>query len=198
MKTLSAENEGVFFMEKVREFRKIPSLGYEYEVSADGEVIRRVDCKRELTQSPFGKSKIYLGFCASVNGVRHTGYVAQAVAEAWLGAKADENLQVDHIDRNPRNNHYTNLRYVTRSEQQKNRDYSKIAEFGRKSLSKINERRKKPVALLKNGERQNFDSWLAAAKYLSGLTGKNCNTLVSKFYNRKPNVAGYIVIYEDK
>ena len=35
--------------------------------------------------------------------------------------KKDEKYEIDHIDRNKINNHYTNLRWVTRSENQQNK-----------------------------------------------------------------------------
>jgi len=46
--------------------------------------------------------------------------IHKVVAECWLGDCPD-GYEVDHIDRNPHNNDYRNLRYVTHSKQMKNR-----------------------------------------------------------------------------
>ncbi len=58
-----------------------------------------------------------------IKGKNKRVMIHQAVAECWLGKKP-EGFEVDHIDRNSHNNHYTNLRYVTHSEQMKNRTLS--------------------------------------------------------------------------
>lgn len=39
-----------------------------------------------------------------------------AVALLFIGDKPDSNYQVDHIDNNPKNNHYQNLRWITAEE----------------------------------------------------------------------------------
>jgi hypothetical protein len=43
---------------------------------------------------------------------RITVYVHQLVAEACIGEKP-QGMVVDHIDRNRKNNHFTNLRFLT-------------------------------------------------------------------------------------
>jgi hypothetical protein len=43
---------------------------------------------------------------------RITVYVHQLVAEAWIGEKP-QGMGVAHIDRNRKNNHFTNLRFLT-------------------------------------------------------------------------------------
>ena len=52
------------------------------------------------------------------------------VAECWLGEKP-EGYEIDHIDRNSQNNDYRNLRYVTRSEQMKNRTFESMTAAAR-------------------------------------------------------------------
>lgn len=49
-------------------------------------------------------------------------YIHRLVAEAFLG-KTPEGKIIDHIDRNPTNNHYKNLRFITREQNSLNRDY---------------------------------------------------------------------------
>lgn len=48
--------------------------------------------------------------------------VHRLVAFAFVGPCPADGYSVDHIDRNPRNNHYSNLRWATKSEQQINKN----------------------------------------------------------------------------
>jgi hypothetical protein len=105
-----------------REFRKIPSLDFLYEVSEDGRSFRNVKSKKE--------SKIIVDHHHSEKGYHHTfvnikGHVqrvpiARVVAETFIGPKP-EGMEIDHKDRDSLNDDYHNLRYVTKSEQMKNR-----------------------------------------------------------------------------
>lgn len=68
--------------------------------------------------------------CDNKNGYTRTAH--SLVAATFLG-KRPEGRVIDHIDRDKRNNHYTNLRYVSVSENAINTD--KIKEKRNKKLS---------------------------------------------------------------
>lgn len=181
-----------------REFRKIPSLKFLYEVSEDGRIFRNVKSKKQ--------SKIIVdyhhstkGYCATfvcIKGKVQRVMIAHVVAECWLGKKP-EGYEVDHIDRNSQNNYYKNLRYVTKSEQMKNRDHSRISERGKKNLLAHIETLKKPLMLIKNGVEKVFESQTAAARYLSVEVNKKVEHIRMKFKQHRSYVYGYDVIYRN-
>ena len=185
-------------MEINREFRKIPSLKFLYEVSEDGRIFRNVKSKKQ--------NKIIIdyhhsekGYCFTfINRDKHCQRIpiARVVAECWLGEKS-EGYEIDHIDCNSLNNHYSNLRYVTKSEQMKNRDHSGISEIGKKNLAKQQEACKKPVILIKDGIEQLFESQTEAARWLAIKFDKKVENVRAKFKRKRSNVFGYDVIYRN-
>ena len=97
------------------EWRSIPGWP-EYEVSEFGHVRRRLPggspiakVGRALRPSPGLYAHVYLHGKA---GKRHIS-IHRLVALAFLGEPPSRAHQVAHYDGNPRNNHYTNLRYAT-------------------------------------------------------------------------------------
>ena len=185
-------------MEINREFRKIKSLKFLYEVSEDGRIFRNVKSKKQ--------NKIIVdyhhsekGYCFTfINRDKHCQRIpiARVVAECWLGEKPD-GYEIDHIDRNSLNNHYSNLRYVTKSEQMKNRDHSGISEVGKKNLAKQQEACKRPVILLKDDIEQFFESQTAAARWLAAKFDKKIESVRAKFKKKRSNVFGYDIIYRN-
>lgn len=179
-----------------REFRKIPSLNFLYEVSEDGRIFRNVKSKKQ--------NKIIIDYHHSTAGYCYTFIcrnhkvrripIARVVAECWLGAKP-EGFEIDHIDRNSKNNHYTNLRYVTKSEQMKNRDHSGISKIGSANLETARRLRMKPLVLIKGDARQMFESQTAAARWLADSTDNSVEHIRNKFKKRRAHVYGYDVIY---
>jgi hypothetical protein len=134
--------------------------GYEsiYQISDLGRIKslkRKVSCKngsfRELPEKiiiPLLTSRGYLNIVASRKQVRETLIIHQLVAEHFIGIRP-EGLVIDHIDRDKTNNRLSNLRYVTRSENQQNRSISKLTKMdvceilgllGKESQSKIAEK----------------------------------------------------------
>lgn len=81
-----------------------------YYITENGEIFRNgKELKTSLT------NKGYKTFRASINGVRQHIVIHRAVAELYV--PNPNNLpQVDHIDTNKLNNHYTNLEWVTNKE----------------------------------------------------------------------------------
>lgn len=116
-------------------FRKIPSLKFLYEVSEDGRIVRNVKSKHQLRMEQDRGG--YYRVSPVLNGKQVHRLVHLLVAECWYGAKPD-GLECDHIDHNNKNNHYTNLRYVTRAENLAQRVFS---EEGRRHNGEVTKAR---------------------------------------------------------
>lgn len=183
------------------EFRKVKSLKFLYEVNENGTIFRNVKSKKQL--------KIKLDFHHSEKGyyttfVRIGGRkpdaktirvpIHKVVAECWLGDKPD-GLEIDHIDRNSHNNHYTNLRYVTRSEQMKNRDHTNISAKGRQNLLTHIESIKKPVRIIGLGQDLVLESITECARYLSSVYGKPSEHFRAKLKKHRSHIYDYDIIY---
>lgn len=180
-----------------REFRKVKSLDFLYEVNSNGTIFRNVKSKKQ--------SKIKLDFHHSKAGyyfvwicrnrkVRRIS-IAKIVAECWHGEKP-EGYEIDHIDRNSRNNDYRNLRYVTKSEQMKNRDHARIAERGKKNLKAYRKTIMKPVALSDaSGFCRVCESLTAAARFLAAACGKTVEHMRAKLKSRRSRIYGYDIAY---
>ena len=179
-----------------REFRKIPSLKFLYEVSEDGRIFRNVKSKKQnkiivdYHHSPAGYCFTFICRDHKVQRIP----IARVVAECWLGTKP-EGYEIDHIDRNSQNNHYTNLRYVTKSEQMKNRNHSGISQVGTKNLAAYVKTIMKPLTLIKGDTQHVFESQTAAARWLAAETDKTVEYIRAKFKKHRSHVYGYDVIY---
>jgi len=181
------------------EFRKIPSLYFLYEVNADGTIIRNARSKRCLKchKHKHNSNTEYWCLNISIKGKIHKVYIHKVVAECWLGKKP-EGYEVDHIDRNSLNNHWTNLRYVTRSEQMKNRDYAPMWDTLMKNLSIGNKGHINPVSLKNGTEVLEFPTARQAAKHLAKIyPHKNEKSFNDKFYHRRHRIFDYDVIYRN-
>lgn len=159
------------------EFRKIPSLKFLYEVNENGTIFRNVKSKKQLKiklDTHHSEKGYYVAFVRiKINGISTIKRVMihVAVAECWLGKKPD-GYEIDHIDRNSHNNNYRNLRYVTKSEQMKNRDHTNISARGSVNLHNARVIRAKPVKLRRSG--------IADIVYLSFA---DCARALAKEYN---------------
>lgn len=179
-----------------REFRKIPSLQFLYEVNEDGRIFRNVKSKKQskiIVDYHHSKS----GYCFTfvcIKGRVQRVPIARVVAECWLGKKP-EGYEIDHINRNSQDNYYKNLRYVTKSEQMKNRDHSNISERGKKNLAEYRQKIMKPVELVKDGEKKFFESQTAAARFIADEFNKKVEHIRGKLKNNRSHIYGYDVIY---
>ena len=100
--------------------------------------------KKEIFLKPHNHKDGYLRVGLSKNGKRHHKYIHRLVGETYL--KPDETRpEIDHIDRNPRNNHISNLRWANKSENALNRNQKrkpKNIETPQHILQKIQDKRK--------------------------------------------------------
>ena len=186
-----------------REFRKIKSLQFLYEINCDGTILRNVKSKKHIKikldyhHSKYGYYMAWVNIKGKVIRVR----IHKVVAECWLGEKP-EGYEVDHIDRNAHNNHYTNLRYVTHSEQMKNRSLSdRIIEQAKKNVLnhsltvlavpvKIHNR-------IDNSDIE-FRSMTKASEYLAEYYGKSTDQIRSKLKQRRSSVYDFDITYFSK
>lgn len=179
------------------EFRKIPSLLFLYEVNGDGTIFRNARSKRVLKcwKQSHNSNTEYWCLNVKLKGKIRKVYIHKVVAECWLGAKP-EGYEIDHIDRNSLNNHWTNLRYVTKSEQMLNRDYGKFKDKLLANLAIRNGGHINPVRLIRDNETLDFPTAQQAAKYLTQIYPyKNEKSFNNKFYLRRHHIFDYDVIY---
>lgn len=182
------------------EFRKIKSLKFLYEINENGTIFRNVKSKKQSKiklDMHHSKTGYYTTF-VHLGGRRNPKIIRvmihRAVAECWLG-DIPEGYEVDHIDRNTHNNDYRNLRYVTKSEQMKNRDHSNISKRGSKNLAEARKLRMKPI-ILKNGINVlRFESMCECARFLANEYGKTIEGVRYKLRDGRSHIYDYDVIY---
>lgn len=183
------------------EFRKIKSLNFLYEVNENGTIFRNVKSKKQ--------SKIKLDFHHSTKGYYTTfvhigGRTADSktirvpihkvVAECWIGDCPD-GMEVDHIDRNTHNNHYTNLRYVTKSEQMKNRDHTNISAKGTQNLENARRLRMKPVSIVGESATYVFKSFAECSRFLAEYYNSDSEKFRSKLKSHRKHILDFDVFY---
>lgn len=180
-----------------REFRKVRSLDFLYEINSNGTIFRNVKSKKQsrivldFHHSPAGYYFVWI----NRNHKARRLPIARLVAECWLGEKPD-GYEIDHIDRNSRNNDYRNLRYVTKSQQMKNRDYTRIAATGKKNLDAYRKTIMKPVALANStGFHRVFESIMATARFISECYEVDMEHVRSKLKARRSRIYDYDVTY---
>ena len=185
------------------EFRKIKSLNFLYEINSNGTIIRNVKSKKQLKiklDTHHSNDGYYVTFVhnQSINGGNNKRVmIHSAVAETWLG-ECPTGYEVDHIDRNSRNNDYRNLRYVTKSEQMKNRDDSKIVAQGTKNLEIARKLRAKPVKIVSENGEQIFESYAECARYLANIYDKTFEHIRYKLKNHRDKIYDYNIEYLSK
>lgn len=185
------------------EFRKIKSLNFLYEVNENGTIFRNVKSKKQLKiklDMHHSNTGYYMTLVhnQSINdGNCKRVMIHRVVAECWLGDCPD-GYEVDHIDRNPHNNDYRNLRYATKGEQMKNRDYSKIAAQGSKNLETARKLRSKPVKIISENDSQIFDSYADCSRYLANIYNQTFEHIRYKLKNHRDKIYDYNIEYLPK
>lgn len=102
-------------------WKNLSVLGFpNYSVSSLGRV--KVDESGYLFKLSPNASGRYQINMRNEKNMKKNIYVHRLVAEMFVEGKSVERDTVDHIDRNPRNNFFSNLRWATRSEQAINRN----------------------------------------------------------------------------
>ena len=155
--------------ETVEEFRN-------YSISCQGSIMNNLSGK--ILKPMISTSGYYYVHLVD-NRRKHTRYVHRLVGLAFI-PNPNNYPQIDHIDGNKLNNVFSNLRWVTISE-----NYLAFGYSNRK------EKRKRPVlAVHENGREIVFDSRLAAAEYFE------CSDTKIKYNYRyqKGNKKGWLLI----
>lgn len=179
------------------EFRKIKSLSFLYEVNANGTIIRNVKSKRNIKiflDNHHSKSGYYAAF-VNVKGKVRRVMLHKVVAECWLGDRPS-GFEIDHIDRNSHNNHYSNLRYVTHSEQMKNRVMSdRVIKQATANCMAWVKYVSKPVKIVGNNEERVFDSMTECSKYLEKVYGDKSESFRTRLKKRRKHIRDYDITY---
>lgn len=184
------------------EFRKIKSLNFLYEVNENGTIFRNVKSKKQskikldMHHSDYGYYVAFVHMGGRKNSVTKRVMIHKAVAECWLG-DCPEGMEVDHIDRNAHNNHYTNLRYVTHSDQMKNRDHSGISARGSQNLQAARGRRMIPVQIVGDGNTYEFPSKAECARFLSHHYDMDAEKLRWRLKKERSHIFDFDVIYRN-
>lgn len=183
------------------EFRKIKSLFYLYEINENGTIFRNIKSKKQLKifLDMHHSEKGYYASFVNIKGKVKRIMIHTLVAECWLGDKPN-GFEIDHIDRNPHNNHYSNLRYVNHSLQMKNRTLGDhvIKQAKKNCLERVRKYLFKPVKISSSMETKEFCSITEASRYLATIYNKSVDHIRSKMKKRRSRIYEYDIEYLTK
>lgn len=155
----------------MKEYRKVPSLDFNYEISVEG-TLRNVKSKKVL-KAPLDNG--YKRVSLRIKGVQKNYRIHRLVAECWH-KQFDNDKVVHHIDGNPLNNHVSNLAMLTVAEH--NREHPEVLEKmcdinkkdgykkQRKTIKLAWEKISKPIYTMHNGQELEFRNSAEAAEWV--------------------------------
>ncbi|HCT30362.1 MAG TPA: hypothetical protein DIW31_06435 [Bacteroidales bacterium] len=115
------------------EWREVPNSEGRYFVSNYGRVKSFMINKTEGRLLTFSLVKNFRFVNLTFNGKHRTTFIHKLVANAWLPKPSDKHTIVTHLDRNLKNNHISNLQWLTPEEAGKrNGEYYKNLFSGKK------------------------------------------------------------------
>ena len=180
------------------EFRKIKSLNYLYEINENGTILRNIKSKKQLKiflDKHHSKQGYFMSF-VSIKGKVKRLTIHKLVAECWLGERP-EGYVIDHIDRNTKNNHYSNLRYCTVSENMKNRVLGEhvIKQATKNCYEYTMKYVAKKVKIKKETFEKEFPSMVECSKYLGKEYNVKSESIRAKLKKRRSHIYDYDIIY---
>ncbi len=132
------------------EWLEVPNSNNRYHVSNYGRV-KSFSFKKDgqIMKCPEIKGFKYVKL--KINKIQHHYYVHKLVAEVWLSKQSEQHIYVTHLDGNLKNNHISNLKWLTKEElTNQHREFKEKNNTSKKqkviSNSKLNE---KDVILIK-------------------------------------------------
>ena len=149
-----------------REFRKIKSSKFLYEINASGTIVRNIKSKKQLKIVRTEK-----GYYVQHKDQLYS--IASLIAECWLEDNPDE-YEIDHIDRNIYNNQYTNLRYI------------KNKQMRMKPVKIIN---------TLTGQSNIFESFAACSSFLSKELNINTESIRQRLKKKRSHIYHYDIIF---
>lgn len=197
IKKLFRGYQGIVKKSLNREFRKVPSLQFLYEVNGDGTILRNVKSKKHI-KIKLDMHHSSVGYYFAWVNIKHKVIrvpIHRIVAECWLGEKP-RGYEIDHIDRNSHNNAYTNLRYVTHSEQMKNRVMSdRLIGIATQNCLRYVKSISVPVVVSNSESSVRFDSMTAAAAFIGASVGVDAESVRARMKKRRSHILGFDCTY---
>jgi hypothetical protein len=183
------------------EFRAVPSLQFLYEVNENGTVLRNIKSKKQIkiiNDMHHTKGVGYYAAFVSIKGKPRRVAMHSIVAECWLGKRPD-GMEIDHIDRNPHNNWHWNLRYVTHSDQMKNRRLSErvIKTATNNCYQYTMKYVAKPVQIILKDKTEivYFPSMIQCAEYIADKYKQKPEQVRHKLKKRRSSIFDYDIRY---